>query len=168
MEAAASGAPAPPTNAILVETDTRVDTPSPMLPDNQEGVETPKPIPPFAPVTPQMFGRTPTTPYHGSPPSLRPKPGQLHLSETAIEQRARRLLTPKANGQQKLSADVIALYRAGGKSRQEFFAMFQACGFDPDWFNEEIVNEKQKAALLKNRTYRNMRSIATCFPAIPA
>ena len=126
--------------AIPIETDTRMDTPSPILPDNQEGLpqRTPKASPSIAPVTPLPHNRTPTTPrVEGTPQSLRPKPGQLHLSDVAIDQRVRRLLTPKSNGQQKLSADVIALYRAGGKSRKDFFAMFQACGFDPDWFNKK-------------------------------
>ena len=129
----ASAAPAPAVgqrgSVVMIPEDTHMDTPTPMRPDNQLGELS-------GLHTPLSRRSAPTTPRVEAPSGrqpLRPQPGCLHLSEVAIDQRARRLLTPKANGQKKLSEDVIAMYKAGGKSRKDFFNMFQACGFDPDW-----------------------------------
>ena len=126
----APAAPAPGDGLVQqIPDETIPDTPTPIRHDNQLGE-----IGGFE--TPLSRRSAPTTPQFQAPPdrpALRPQAGSLHLSEVAIDQRARRLLTPKANGQMKLSQDVIAMYKAGGKSRRDFFNMFQACGFDPDW-----------------------------------
>ena len=66
--------------------------------------------------------------------NARPTPGSLTLNEEAIEQRLRRLMTPRSNGQHKISADVVRMYKEGGKGKQDVFRMFQAAGFDVDWF----------------------------------
>ena len=122
-------------------TSTVPDTPS-YHPDNQLGLEdtqvaTPTPVATpvatprrVAPVTPQSLA------FNDDLQVPRPSPGSLHLSKEAIDQRLRRVVTPRANGTFKISADVIKMYKDGGKSRDDVFRMFQACGFDVDWFFE--------------------------------
>lgn len=119
------------------------DTPS-YHPDNQLGLQdtqvaTPTPVATPAatprravPVTPQSFA------YHDDLNLPRPSPGSLHLSKEAIDQRLRRAVTPRANGAFKISADVIKMYKDGGKSRDDVFRMFQACGFDVDCFRKKL------------------------------
>lgn len=119
------------------------DTPS-YHPDNQLGLQdtqvaTPTPVAiPAAtprravPVTPQSLA------YHDDLNLPRPSPGSLHLSKEAIDQRLRRAVTPRANGAFKISADVIKMYKDGGKSRDDVFRMFQACGFDVDCFRKKV------------------------------
>ena len=121
--------------------------PEPLLPDNQLGMEeTPRHLasPAGVPTTPLLNPLA--TPVHSpcrntrnSPvPSLadasqpRPVPGTLHLTEAAIEQRLRRLMTPKASGEYKVSKDIVRMFKAGGKSKIDVFHMFQSVGFDPD------------------------------------
>ena len=84
--------------------------------------------------TPNHGGRSQTMKYMDDGGLLRPAAGSLLLSEGAIDQRLRRLMTPRANGTHKISADIVDMYRAGGKGKQQVYRMFQAAGFDPDWF----------------------------------
>ncbi|CAL1166270.1 unnamed protein product, partial [Cladocopium goreaui] len=125
------------------------DTPS-YHPDNQLGLQdtqvaTPTPVATPAatprravPVTPQSLA------YHDDLNLPRPSPGSLHLSKEAIDQRLRRAVTPRANGAFKISADVIKMYKDGGKSRDDVFRMFQACGFDVETFKVEVDILKQE------------------------
>ena len=83
--------------------------------------------------TPNHRARSQTMKYMDDGDQPRPVAGGLLLSEGAIDQRLRRLVTPRANGTYKISADVVAMYREGGKGKQQVYRMFQAAGFDPDW-----------------------------------
>lgn len=115
----------------------------PVLPDNQLGMEetpnfgTPLNSPKVPPLNVPLA--SPATPAWSEVPNLddttkpRPMPGTLHLSEGAIDQRLRRLMTPKANGQYKVSKDIVDMFNAGGKGKTNVFHMFQSVGFDPDW-----------------------------------
>lgn len=119
--------------------------PPQMLPDNQLGMEetqhvgTPLPTPKATPAA------SPTTPPFSEVPSLddvskpRPTPGTLHLSEGAIDQRLRRLMAPKANGQYKVSKDIVAMFNAGGKGKTNVFHMFQSVGFCTDWLRDFLL-----------------------------
>ena len=109
----------------------------PVYPDNQLGMET------------QEKGQKAETPLAtpcrsiAKPPAFTPEapcpsPGALHLSQDAIEQRLRRLMTPKWNGQLKISGDVVDMYKKGGKTKQDVYYMFQAAGFDVDWFEQNV------------------------------
>lgn len=108
----------------------------PVPPDNQEGL-TPVATPVRTPRT--LMDSTRKSPSFPEPPHVddqrhpRPSPGSLHLSQEAIDQRLRRLTTPKANGQLKISAQIVQMYKSGGKAKKDVYHMFQAFGFDADW-----------------------------------
>eukprot|EP00435_Cladocopium_sp_Y103_P065719 s1080_g27.t1 len=108
----------------------------PVPPDNQEGL-TPVATPVRTPRT--LADSTLRSPSLPEPPRVddqrhpRPTPGSLHLSQEAIDQRLRRLTSPKANGQMKISAQIVQMYKSGGKGKKDVYHMFQACGFDVDW-----------------------------------
>jgi len=61
----------------------------------------------------------------------RPKPGQLRISQTAVEGRLRRLFTPNVSGEYKVSADIVKQWRTK-KGKKNIQQLFQSCGFDPD------------------------------------
>ena len=121
----------------------------PLLPDNQLGMEetpmaslpSPAAVPPTTPVfnplatpvhSPSRNTRNSPVPSLADASQPRPVPGTLHLTEAAIEQRLRRLMTPKASGEYKVSKDIVRMFKAGGKSKIDVFHMFQSVGFDPD------------------------------------
>ena len=108
---------------------------SPVPPDNQEGL-----TPVATPVRSThgtLMDSSRKSPSFPEPPHVddqrhpRPTPGSLHLSQEAIDQRLRRLTTPKANGQLKISAQIVQMYKSGGKAKKDVYHMFQAAGFDP-------------------------------------
>ena len=104
------------------------------LPDNQLGMEQP-PTPRTPVATPCRSPSVPTIDDFSQP---RPVPGTLHLSEGAIDQRLRRLVTPRTNGTYKVSKDIVEMYKNGGKNRMDVFHMFQSVGFDPDRFLQNV------------------------------
>lgn len=62
----------------------------------------------------------------------RPEAGGLHLSQAAIDQRRRRLMTPTSTGKLKVSKDVVEMFQSGGAAKQNVYRMFQAAGFEPE------------------------------------
>ena len=113
-------------------------------PDNQEGLETS----PYAPTTVGTPAKTLTAGRAPSVASLasiddtrhpRPQAGALHLSEAAIDQRLRRLMKPKANGEIKVSQDITEMYKKGGNSKKNVFHMFQDAGYDIEAGFELII-----------------------------
>ena len=104
-------------------------------PDNQEGLQS-SPYAPTSVGTPNKVltaGRAPSVASLASVDDTRqprPQAGALHLSEAAIDQRLRRLMKPKANGDAKISQDIIDMYRKGGTAKKNVFHMFQDAGYD--------------------------------------
>ena len=74
------------------------------------------------------------------PPALhdenasRPAPGEITVSADALRSRARRIFTPKANGQLKVSKEIFQEWHKGrgSKERKNLELIFQQCGYDPD------------------------------------
>ena len=101
-------------------------------PDNQEGLQT-SPYTPGTPAKTLTAGRAPSVASLASvddPRQPRPQAGALHLSEAAIDQRLRRLVRPKANGESKISQDIIDMYKKGGTAKKNVYHMFQDAGYD--------------------------------------
>ena len=61
-----------------------------------------------------------------------PPRNQLSLSRSAIDKRMRRVFTPKASGEFKVSERFVAEWKKGGQHRLGLEKVMAACGYDPD------------------------------------
>ena len=70
-----------------------------------------------------------------------PKPtlGAPTISKDAMRARARRIFTPRANGQLKVSQEIFnEWHRKGSKERRNLEQIFAQCGYNPEVFIAEV------------------------------
>ena len=75
----------------------------------------------------------------GDPGALTPIAGEIRISQAAIDQRMRRIMTPNGKtGEYKVSDEIVKMYKdkKGGKAKLE--KLFQSVGFDPQSFITEV------------------------------
>ena len=59
----------------------------------------------------------------------RPEPGQIRLSQCAIDNRLRRIMRPRGpNPKRKVSEELMKQFEKGGKARKNLERVFQSCG----------------------------------------
>ena len=105
----------------------------------KEEVPSPPRLSPLATPSPNstMSDRAPEEPENVIP-DIRagvPKPqlGAPTLSPEAIRSRAKRIFTPRANGQLKVSAEIYQeWHKKGSKERRNLELIFKQCGYSPD------------------------------------
>lgn len=67
--------------------------------------------------------------------ALRPKAGELQLSQNAINARLRRVMTPTLKGKTKVSQEIVNDWHSSGpsgKKRKQLQQIFQLCGYNVD------------------------------------
>lgn len=71
-------------------------------------------------------------PEINDPSAQAPKPGELRLSDGAIDARMRRIMKPNINGEFKVSAEIIQQWKCKKKGRKTLSQLFQSVGYDAD------------------------------------
>ena len=91
---------------------------------------------PDKPATQSEAPVTAATAEAAAPPLLGTKPSPprnaMSLSPGAIDRRLRRVFTPKANGEYKVSAKFVAEFKKGGPARKSLEKILASCGYDPE------------------------------------
>lgn len=64
--------------------------------------------------------------------AVKPRPGEIRISQEAINSRLRRVFTPNTRGQFKVSQEIIQQWKTK-KGRKSLEQLFQSCGYDSDW-----------------------------------
>lgn len=63
-----------------------------------------------------------------------PVPGQMRVSETAVNSRLKRVFAPNIKGEYKVPMEIVRQWqKKGGKGKKNLHQIFQSCGFNPDW-----------------------------------
>ena len=91
-----------------------------MGPETSYGLEEPPMMPP--PKVPLLSDMAQPSPPRNSP----------SLTPGAIDRRMRRVFTPKANGEFKVSSKFVAEWQKGGAQRKSLQKVMASCGYDPD------------------------------------
>ncbi len=62
-----------------------------------------------------------------------PVPGEVRVSQTAVNSRLRRVFTPNIKGEYKVPMTIVQQWQSGKKkARKSLEQIFQSCGFSPD------------------------------------
>lgn len=88
--------------------------------------------------TPGLAGGGDGIPFADSSTASKPQPGKLRISQAAVDQRLRRIMTPSAKtGQCKVSSEIVKMYK-DKKGKTKLSQLFQTCGYDPDTFLVQV------------------------------
>ena len=72
----------------------------------------------------------------------RPVTGEHTLSQSAINSRLRRLMTPNLHGKYKLSQSIVEQFKSGPAGKKQVQKMFQAAGYCPDWVATKAIQKR--------------------------
>lgn len=86
--------------------------------------------------------------------AARPAAGHIRLSEAAIDQRMRRIMTPNRAGEYKVAPEIVQQWKNRGKGKKNLQKIFQSCGFNVDGLFCMVIALKNKYCFILPRTVR--------------